>query len=71
MLKRKRSVMDDLETDYSYQVLKRAIYEIDEAENALSLSELSTRMGMSRAHFQRLFSNGSVFHQRNTNNILC
>ena len=48
--------MDDLETDYSYQVLKRVIYEIDEAENALSLSELSTRMGMSRAHFQRLFS---------------
>lgn len=48
--------MIDLETDYSYNVLKRAIHEIDQSENALSLSELSTRMGMSSAHFQRLFS---------------
>jgi AraC family transcriptional regulator of adaptative response/methylated-DNA-[protein]-cysteine methyltransferase len=48
--------MDHLETDYSYNVLKRALDEIDQAERALSLSELSTRMGMSSAHFQRLFS---------------
>ena len=54
--KKKSAVMDDLETDYSYNVLKRAIHEIDQAENALTLSELSKRMGMSSAHFQRLFS---------------
>ena len=54
--KKKSTVMDDLETNYSYNLLKRAIDEIDQAERALSLSELSTRMGMSSAHFQRLFS---------------
>lgn len=48
--------MDNSETNHSYNILKRAIQEIDQAEKALSLSELSTRMGMSSAHFQHLFS---------------
>lgn len=41
---------------YHYQIMRRAIEIIDAAENPLSLEDLATRMGMSAAHFQRLFS---------------
>lgn len=42
---------------YHYQVMRRAIEEIDAAgTEPLSLDDLATRMGMSSAHFQRLFS---------------
>ncbi len=46
-----------LETDYHYGVIARAIAEIDRAGGGvLPLDELAARMGMSPAHFQRLFS---------------
>ncbi|MCY4540772.1 MAG: bifunctional helix-turn-helix domain-containing protein/methylated-DNA--[protein]-cysteine S-methyltransferase [Rhodobacteraceae bacterium] len=41
---------------YHYQVIKRAIREIDEADRQLSLEELASRMFMSTSHFQRTFS---------------
>lgn len=44
------------EGQYHYQVMRRAIDEIDAADTPLSLEELSARIGMSPAHFQRLFS---------------
>ncbi len=46
-----------LETDYHYGVIGRAIEEIDRAGGeVLALDDLAARMGMSPAHFQRLFS---------------
>ena len=51
--------MDDLQTtrSYHYQVMERAIALIDAPDGAQrSLSELARAMGMSDAHFQRLFS---------------
>jgi len=46
------------ERSYHYQVIRRAIEEIDAAgPSPLSLDDLAARMGMSPAHFQRLFSN--------------
>ncbi|MGC9368139.1 MAG: methylated-DNA--[protein]-cysteine S-methyltransferase [Paracoccaceae bacterium] len=45
------------ETAYHYGVMRRAIERIDAAGGAgLSLEELAAEMGMSPAHFQRLFS---------------
>ena len=41
---------------YHYHVMRRALDEIDAAEEPLSLDGLAARMGMSTAHFQRLFS---------------
>ena len=46
----------DTETQYHYGVIARAIEEIDGADTRLSLDELAARMGMSPAHFQRIFS---------------
>ena len=46
----------DTEQGYHYHVIRRAIEEIDAAETPLSLDALAARMGMSPAHFQRLFS---------------
>ncbi|WP_375175861.1 methylated-DNA--[protein]-cysteine S-methyltransferase [Pseudooceanicola sp.] len=46
----------DVEQGYHYHVIRRAIEEIDAAEAPLSLDALADRMGMSPAHFQRLFS---------------
>ncbi|CUH63255.1 Regulatory protein of adaptative response [Thalassovita gelatinovora] len=44
------------ETGYHYNVMRRAIELIDAAGPGLSLNDLATQMGMSPAHFQRLFS---------------
>jgi AraC family transcriptional regulator of adaptative response/methylated-DNA-[protein]-cysteine methyltransferase len=44
------------EASYHYNVMRRALAEIDAAEGPLSLEELSARMRMSPAHFQRVFS---------------
>jgi methylphosphotriester-DNA--protein-cysteine methyltransferase len=44
------------ETAYHYAVIRRALDVIDSAETPLSLEELSRRMQMSPAHFQRIFS---------------
>jgi AraC family transcriptional regulator of adaptative response/methylated-DNA-[protein]-cysteine methyltransferase len=42
---------------YHYHVIRRAIERIDAAEDRLSLDALAAEIGMSPAHFQRLFSN--------------
>ena len=47
---------DTVERAYHYQVMRRAIEAIDQAEDALSLDDLARQMDMSPAHFQRLFS---------------
>ncbi|NUH66712.1 methylated-DNA--[protein]-cysteine S-methyltransferase [Sulfitobacter sp. S0837] len=41
---------------YHYQVMRRAIALIDEAEDPMQLDRIAGEMGMSPAHFQRLFS---------------
>ena len=41
---------------YHYAVMRRAIAAIDAADGPLSLETLSAQIGMSPAHFQRLFS---------------
>ena len=46
----------DVEQGYHYHVIRRAIEAIDSAEGPVSLDTLSAQMGMSTAHFQRLFS---------------
>lgn len=49
--------MDTLSQDYHYQVIARALAEIDAAGGqALSLDDLAARLKMSSAHFQRVFS---------------
>lgn len=46
----------DSESAYHYGVIARAIALIDAAETPQSLDELAGEMGMSAAHFQRVFS---------------
>lgn len=41
---------------YHYQVMRRAIDLLDQAEDPLTLDQVAAEMGMSPAHFQRLFS---------------
>jgi len=41
---------------YHYGVMRRAIDLIDRAEDPMQLDEIAQEMGMSAAHFQRLFS---------------
>lgn len=45
-----------MEHGYHYNLIRRAIDEIDRAETPLTLEALAERMDMSPAHFQRLFS---------------
>lgn len=51
-----QTLPDDTEAAYHYQVVRRAIDLIDQAQDPLSLDQLAAEMGMSTAHFQRLFS---------------
>lgn len=51
-----QTLPDESETAYHYRVVRRAIDLIDQAEDPLSLEQLAAEMGMSAAHFQRLFS---------------
>ena len=44
------------EQSYHYNVMRRALAVMDEADAPLSLEDLAARMGMSPAHFQRVFS---------------
>ena len=44
------------ENAYHFQVMRRALDEIDAGGSALSLDDLASRMGMSPSHFQRIFS---------------
>lgn len=49
--------MTDLPQDpYHYAVIARALRLIDDGGPALTLDDLASRMGMSTAHFQRVFS---------------
>jgi len=48
--------MTNMEQGYHYNVMRRAIDLIDTVGTGLSLDELAGEMGMSPAHFQRLFS---------------
>ncbi|WP_297772900.1 bifunctional helix-turn-helix domain-containing protein/methylated-DNA--[protein]-cysteine S-methyltransferase [uncultured Roseovarius sp.] len=48
--------MTDLEQSYHFNVMRRAIELIDGRDETLSLNDLAAEMGMSAAHFQRLFS---------------
>lgn len=48
--------MTQTQPSYHYGLIARAIAELDAAEAPLSLQDLAARMGMSEAHFQRLFS---------------
>lgn len=45
-----------LDDGYHYKVMRRAIDLLDQAEDPMSLDEVAAQMGMSAAHFQRLFS---------------
>ncbi len=47
---------DTSDTSYHYGVIRRAIELIDAQGQDLSLDQLAAQMGMSTAHFQRLFS---------------
>lgn len=47
---------DDADDRYHYNVIRRALDVIDAEGPALSLDDLAARMGMSPAHFQRVFS---------------
>lgn len=51
-----QTLPDESETAYHYRVVRRAIDLIDQADDPLSLEQLAAEMGMSVAHFQRLFS---------------
>ncbi|HSF64327.1 MAG TPA: methylated-DNA--[protein]-cysteine S-methyltransferase [Paracoccaceae bacterium] len=48
--------MTDASPAYHYQVIARALREIDAGGPGLTLDGLAARMGMSPAHFQRVFS---------------
>ena len=48
--------ISDAESGYHFNVMRRAIDLIDGAEDTLSLDALAGEMGMSPAHFQRIFS---------------
>ncbi len=48
--------VQNAESGYHYNVMRRAIELIDQGGENLSLDELAARMDMSPAHFQRLFS---------------
>ncbi len=48
--------MTDMEQSYHYGVMRRAIELIDDSGDQMSLEELAKAMGMSPAHFQRMFS---------------
>ena len=54
--------MTDLESSYTYGVLKRAIAEIDRSGGQITLSDAAS-MGMSAPISSGYFQNGSAFHQ--------
>jgi AraC family transcriptional regulator of adaptative response/methylated-DNA-[protein]-cysteine methyltransferase len=46
----------DTQTGYHYQIVRRAIELVDDKGGTLTLDDLAGEMGMSPAHFQRVFS---------------
>ncbi len=51
-----QNAQTDTESRYHYNVVRRAIEVIDGADEPLTLDALASEMGMSPAHFQRVFS---------------
>ena len=51
-----QSIPNDDESAYHYQVIRRAIEQLDTSETPVALEDIAAEMGMSPAHFQRLFS---------------
>lgn len=51
-----QTIPQSAETAYHYKVIRRAIDQIDAAETQVSLEDIAADMGMSPAHFQRVFS---------------
>lgn len=51
-----QTIPHDAESAYHYRVIRRAIDRLDAAENPLPLEDIAAEMGMSVAHFQRMFS---------------
>jgi AraC family transcriptional regulator of adaptative response/methylated-DNA-[protein]-cysteine methyltransferase len=51
-----QTIPQDAESTYHYKVIRRAIDRIDSAKAPLSLEAIAAEMGMSPAHFQRVFS---------------
>lgn len=51
-----QSLAPDQESAYHYKVIRRAIDLIDTTDDPLPLDTIAAEMGMSPAHFQRLFS---------------
>jgi AraC family transcriptional regulator of adaptative response/methylated-DNA-[protein]-cysteine methyltransferase len=56
MTQHNSDIQPDLDGKYHYQVMRRAIEAIDASDAPISLEDLSARLGMSPAHFQRIFS---------------
>ena len=52
----KETRMTDQAPAYHYALIARALREIDQADPGLTLDGLAARMGLSPAHFQRIFS---------------
>ncbi|MFK7762285.1 MAG: methylated-DNA--[protein]-cysteine S-methyltransferase [Roseobacter sp.] len=50
------TIPNDAESAYHYRVIRRAIDRLDAAETPLPLEDIAAEMGMSVAHFQRMFS---------------
>ena len=50
------NILPDQSDGYHFQVMRRAIDILDRAEDPMQLDALARQMGMSTAHFQRLFS---------------
>ncbi len=48
--------LTDTEDRYHYHIVRRAIELVDDKGSSLTLEDLSREMGMSPAHFQRIFS---------------
>lgn len=48
--------MNDPAAPYHYQLIARALAVLDGADHPLTLAELAAQMGLSEAHFQRVFS---------------
>jgi AraC family transcriptional regulator of adaptative response/methylated-DNA-[protein]-cysteine methyltransferase len=49
-------IPDTSESAYHYRVIRRAIERLDASEDPVSLDAIAEEMGMSPAHFQRVFS---------------
>ena len=49
------------ENQYHYQIVRRAIEAIDTSETPITLESLSADIGLSPAHFHRVFTHFGAF----------